>query len=243
MIRDYQVCALVPARGGSKGIPRKNLYELNEISLVERSVRLARRCAYVDRVFVSTDDAEITALANNLCAATPEPRPADLAADGARTIDTIRHLVEGGILSRDECILLLQPTTPLRTLSNLVAACEQLASQWNEFDAIVGVNAVDGPHPYKAQIINNGTLMPLFSGQDASVPRQSLPAAYIPNGAIYLAKVNVILEEDTFIPKRSLPLIMPAVSSINLDSPLDLLLLEAVIDKGLALEALRDSGL
>ncbi len=242
MIHEHRLCALVPARGGSKGIPRKNLYELVGVSLVERSVRLASRCAQVDQVLVSTEDAEIMTLAVRLEAATPSLRPTELASDGARTIDVVRNLVEEKVLSNDDCILLLQPTTPLRTLENLKAACELLEDRWEDADAVISVCAVDGPHPYKTQTIRQGLLAPLFSGQDSSVPRQSLPAAYLPNGALYLAKVRVLLEENTFIPKKSLPMIMPPIASINLDGPLDLLLLEAVVSKGLVGDALRDSG-
>lgn len=241
MIHGRHLCALVPARGGSKGIPRKNLYELAGISLVERSVRLARRCEAVDRALVSTEDAEITSLAHRLDAATPSPRPTALASDTARTIDVLRNLVEEGVLGAQDCLLLLQATTPLRTLADLDAACALLDQNWGCADAIVSVCAVDGPHPYKAQLIRDGYLGTLL-GRDAAVPRQSLPAAYLPNGALYLAKIATLLEEDTFLPKRTLPHVMPAIASINLDGPLDLLLLEAVVAKGLAAGALADSS-
>ncbi len=241
MIRGRRVCAVVPARGGSKGIPRKNLYELAGISLVERSVRLARRCAAVDVVLVSTDDIEIYALSKRLDAATPVPRPAALASDSARTIDVIRKLVDDAVLGEDDCILLLQPTTPLRTLADLDAACDVLDRRWDDADAVVSVGEVDGPHPFKAQVIRNGYLAALMGG-DAAVPRQSLPSAYLPNGALYLVKINVLLGEDTFMPRRSLPHMMSVIPSINLDGPLDLLLLEAVVAKGLAAGALADSG-
>jgi CMP-N,N'-diacetyllegionaminic acid synthase len=241
MIRDHHVCAIVPARGGSKGIPRKNLYELEGISLVERSVRLARRCRAVDRVLVSTDDPEITALADRLGAATPVPRPAAFASDGARTIDVIRNLVDDKVLDRGDCLLLLQPTTPLRSLADLDVACAMMEQRWDSADAIVSVCAVDGPHPYKAQIVRDSYLAPLL-GTDSAVPRQSLPAVCLPNGALYLAKIATLLDEDTFLPKRTLPYAMQAIPSINLDNPLDLVLLEAVVAKGLATGALADSG-
>lgn len=241
MIRGRRVCALVPARGGSKGIPRKNMYLLEGLSLVERSVRLARRCAAVDSVFVSTDDAETTALAERLGAATPVPRPAKFASDIARTIDVVRNLVEDKVLDGGDCLLLLQPTTPLRTLSDLEHARALLEARWDEADAVVSVAKVDGPHPYKAQVVRNGYLSALLGG-DAAVPRQSLPVAYLPNGALYLAKLDTLLTEDTFLPHRTLPYEMTALSSINLDGPLDLLLLEAVIAKGLAAQAIADSG-
>jgi CMP-N-acetylneuraminic acid synthetase len=153
----------------------------------------------------------------------------------------VRNLVEENVLSMSDCILLLQPTTPLRTLANLETACQLLIKNWHNYDAVIGVVKVDGTHPFKSQTISEGRLVPLISGLDSSVPRQSLPVAYLPNGAIYLAKISVLLEENTFIPKRSLPLVMSSVASINLDSPLDLLLMEAVVAKGLASDALRDS--
>lgn len=241
MIRGRRLCAIVPARGGSKGIPRKNLYELSGVSLVERAVNLARRCSSVDRVLVSTDDEETTALAKRLNAATPNPRPATLASDAARTIDVIRDLVSEGVIGSDDCILLLQPTTPLRTSSDVHAAVALFQNNWEEADAIVSVCAVDGPHPYKAQVIRDGYLAALM-GRDAAVPRQSLPAAYLANGAIYLAKIKTLLDEDTFLPQRSLPYVMSSIASINLDVPLDLMLLEAVVSKGLANIALSDSS-
>ncbi len=242
MIRDRRVCALIPARGGSKGIPRKNLYMLEGLSLVERSVHLARRCPAVDRIFVSTDELEITALAQRLAAATPLPRPQALASDTARTIDIVRNLVEEGVLAEEDCLLLLQPTTPLRTLTDLECARTLLYESWDSADAVVSVGAVDGPHPYKAQTIRDGYLSALLGG-DAAVPRQSLPAAFLPNGALYLAKLEVLLAEDTFLPRRTLPYVMPAIPSINLDGPLDLLLLEAVVAQGMAAQAIADSSI
>jgi len=242
MIRGRRLCALVPARGGSKGIPRKNLHEIEGISLVERAVRLARRNPSVDRVLVSTEDEEITAIAVRLDAATPHPRPATLASDKARTIDVVRDLVVEKVLDEQDCLLLLQPTTPLRTLADLSAACSLLDSSWETADAVVSVCEVDGPHPHKMQVIRGGVLEALMGG-DSSVPRQSLPVVYLPNGAIYLAKISVLLEENTFLPKRTRPWVMSALSSINLDHPLDLMLLDSVVSKGLGREAIEDSGL
>ena len=133
MIANHSLYALIPARGGSKGIPRKNLYELSGMSLVERSVRLAKRCEQVDKVFVSTEDTEITKLAKRLKAATPSLRPAKLASDGSKTIDTLSHLVAENLLSKNDCVLLLQPTTPLRTLDNLDVACKLLFDNWKRY--------------------------------------------------------------------------------------------------------------
>ena len=232
MIRGRRVCALVPARGGSKGIPRKNLLKIGGMTLLERALTLAQACPTVDRVYVSTDDAEAYALAKLHGCDTPHLRPATLATDRSRTIDVVRHLVREGPIGADDIILLVQPTSPIRTREELNAICDLLDRTWDETDAIVSVCKIDGPHPYKAQLIENGVLRSLF-GAESTVPRQSLPETFLPNGAFYLGKYSVLDAENTFIPARSLAYIMPPLASVNLDGPLDQLLLEALLEKGM----------
>lgn len=232
MIRGRPVNVIVPARGGSKGIPRKNLYRIGKRSLLERAAELGENSAFVDTVYVSTDDAQMHALAVANGYATPVPRPAKLASDGARTVEVIRDLVQTGVLPQEGCLLLLQPTSPLRTAAELNAVCQLLDENWDRADMVVSVSAIDGPHPFKAQTVEDGYLRPLLKS-DASVPRQSLPTAFLPNGAFYLGKTDVLLREDSFMLSRTMPFPMSGVQSVNLDGPLDLLLLEAVLAKGL----------
>ena len=232
MIRNKVLVAVIPARGGSKGIPGKNLYKVAGVSLVERAIVIAKTCESVDKVLVSTDHPDIYARAKQLESATPSLRPASLAIDSARTVDVISNLVSEGVIHSDDCVVLLQPSSPLRTLKHLEAVCDVMSSQWDKTDAVVSVCEIDGPTPYKAQVIKNGFLHSLL-GQDSTVPRQSLPITYIPNGAFYLVKVSALLDENTFTPSRSLPYRMPAIESLNLDGPMDLLMLKAVIERGL----------
>lgn len=229
MIRNEPLTAIVPARGGSKGVPRKNLYLIDGETLVERAIRLARESGRVDRVLVTTDDPEIYAIAKARDAAPPSLRPASLATDDARTIDAVHHLladakVTGGYL------LLLQPTSPLRTAEELKALCAQLEAH-PEADAIVSVVRHDAPHPHKIMKIE-GDYVKSFLGTVASVPRQTLPVVYALNGAFYLAPHRVVTEQKTFMPERTLPFEMPPERSVNLDGPLDLLLLEALLRRG-----------
>lgn len=195
-------------------------------------MRLGKACASVDVVYVSTDDPETYAIAAANGCATPHLRPAVLSTDSVRTIDVIKHLVTEGLLNSDDCVMLLQPTSPLRTLADLNAVCGILDSRWDSADAVVSVCKIDGPHPYKAQVVRDGYLRSLFS-RDASVARQSLPSTFIPNGAVYLGKTDVLQKEDTFMPSRSVPFVMSPTASVNLDGPLDLVLLEALIEKGM----------
>lgn len=233
MIQGKTVTAIIPARGGSKGIPRKNLYRVGGVSLIARAIHLAKACRSVDKVYVSTDDPEMYAIALENGCATPSLRPTELASDAARTIEIIESLVNDNVLQSDACVLLLQPTSPLRTIADLNVVCGLLDAEWDTADAVISVCKIDGPHPYKAQIINDGYLYSLH-GRDAAVPRQSLPETFLPNGAFYLGKIEALLKENTFMPSRSLPFEMPQIASINLDGPLDLLLLEAVLNKGMA---------
>ena len=232
MIRGKSLVAVIPARGGSKGIPGKNLYKMDGLSLVERAIQLGKACERVDRVFVSTDHPGIYAVAKENGCATPSLRPESLAADSARTIDVISDLVNEGVIGVDDCLILLQPSSPLRTQGSFNAVCDLFESAWKNADAVVSVCEIENPHPYKAQIIRDGYLCSLL-GLDSSVPRQTLPETYIPNGAFYLAEISVLLGENSLVPARTVPYIMPFLESINLDNPTDLLLLEAIIDKGL----------
>jgi CMP-N,N'-diacetyllegionaminic acid synthase len=232
MIKSRALVVVIPARGGSKGIPGKNLYKVAGVSLVERAIQIGKACQRVDKVMVSTDHPETHIIAQQHDSATPSLRPEKLATDSARTVDVIADLVDENVIDSDDCVLLLQPSSPLRTKDHIEAVCDLMEAQWDQADAVVSVCEIDGPTPYKAQTVEDGYLQSLL-GQDSTVPRQSLPKTYIPNGAFYLVKVSALLEENTFIPSRSIPYMMSSVESLNLDSPMDLLILEAVIDKGM----------
>jgi CMP-N-acetylneuraminic acid synthetase len=228
MIRGKTLTAVIPARAGSKGIKGKNHYKIDGDTLVERSIKLARGCSRIDSVYVTTDDPSIYEIAENHNAAPPSLRPKELASDTARTIDAVKHLL-GDINVVDGYILLLQVTTPLRTaedLENLIDLFEQNAKA----EAITSVVNHTAPHPDKL-LVKKGDFLDSYSGKNPSVPRQSLPVVYALNGAFYLTSVQTIMNEETFLPGNTIPYEMPPERSINLDEPLDLLLLEAVLAK------------
>jgi CMP-N-acetylneuraminic acid synthetase len=226
MIRNEPLTAIIPARGGSKGVPRKNLYRIGGETLVERAIRLARDSLRADRVLVTTDDPEIFEIAKTLNAAPPSLRPQALATDQARTIDAVQHLIEDAEVAGGY-LLLLQPTSPLRTADDLQNLCARLEAS-PEADAIVSVVRHDAPHPHKIMKVE-GAYLRSFLGTLASVPRQTLPVVYALNGAFYLAPHRVVMEQRTFMPERTLPFEMPPERSVNLDGPLDVLLLEALL--------------
>jgi CMP-N-acetylneuraminic acid synthetase len=226
------VYAVVPARAGSKGIPGKNLYRLRGTTLLERAIRLGQSCSRVDRVVVSTDDQAMNEIAGHYGAAMPALRPAHLATDTALAADVLAHVIEQFKI-RNALILLLQTTSPLRTRADLEALLDAFEAQSSTAEAIVSLARQEDPHPEKVQRIQDGYVRPYFFGQGGA-PRQTLPEAYRFNGAFYLVRSEVVMKQRTLLPARTLAFVMPAERSINLDSPLDLVLLEAVVERGIA---------
>lgn len=233
MLSSQHVTAVIPVRAGSKGIPGKNMRRVGRDTLLGRTIKLAKRSPYVDRILVSTDDPEMYALAQAQHVAAPSLRPAELATDTATTIDVVLQLIDS-VPIQTGYILLLQVTSPLRTLADLNACCEAFAQgvQDGQTEAIVSLVRHDAPHPNKIQKIEHGFVQS-YLGTNASVARQSLPEVFSLNGAFYLIQRDTLISQRTLLPEKTLPFIMPPERSINLDSKLDLDILEALLEKGL----------
>lgn len=227
MLSGKELVAVIPVRGGSKGIPRKNLYRLGRDTLLERAIKLGLACGRVDRVVVSTDDAEMHEIASRYGVAAPSLRPAHLATDTARTVDVVLDLLDQISVS-NAYILLLQATSPLRTLSDLEQLLDIFEKPTGDAEAIVSLTKQDEPHPNKIQKMEDGFVRS-YLNVDSTVPRQTLPKVFRLNGAFYLIHANTLRSKTTFLPPRTLPYIMPPERSINLDGPLDLILLEALV--------------
>lgn len=231
MLRGNRVTAVIPARGGSKGIPKKNLYRLGSDTLLERSIKIALLCDRVDQVIVSTDDPEMFNIATTLEVASCGLRPAHLSGDTASTVDVVLDLIEGGHIEVG-WVLLLQVTSPLRTLGDLEHFLDAFEDSKTKFDAAASVVKFDSPHPDKIQKIENGCLKS-YSGRESMVARQLLPLVYALNGAFYINHTESITKMKTFLPERTSAFEMPPQKSLNLDSPNDLILLEALIERGM----------
>jgi CMP-N-acetylneuraminic acid synthetase len=222
------VIAIVPARGGSKAIPRKNLHKLDGRSLTHRAIACGRAAGL--RVLLTTDDEEIAAEGRRAGAEVPMLRPAELATDTARTVDAVLHILSAARV-QPEAVCLLQPTTPLR-LADDVRAAVALLDRHPNADGVASVARVDEPHPNKARAIRDGWLKPFIPGSAGDVPRQTLPLAYRLNGAVYVVRWDALWAERTMLPNQTLPYEMPAERSLNLDTRWDLYLLEALLARG-----------
>jgi CMP-N,N'-diacetyllegionaminic acid synthase len=228
MIRGKPLTAIIPVRAGSKGIPRKNLRRVGTDSLLERAIKFAKNSPRIDRTIVTTDDAEMHDIARRHGVQSPALRPPHLATDTATTAAVVEHvLAECGV--GDGYILVLQATSPFRALRDLEELCTTYEK--SRADAIVSLVAIDEPRPEKLKRIANGVIEP-YMKDEFEGPRQALPQPYKLNGAFYLISLEALQREHRFIPRHSIPFLMPDERSHNLDTMTDWKVMEAMIAAG-----------
>jgi CMP-N,N'-diacetyllegionaminic acid synthase len=217
------VIALIPARGGSKGIKRKNLAPLRGKPLLAYTISAAALSKFVDSVWVSSDDAEILSFAESLGVLTLV-RPAAFATDSASAVVVVEHFIDSlpaQAVEQNAVIVYLQPTSPLRNESHIDAALQQMLAAG--LDSVISVVEADKP-PQKAFLLNaKGLLESLFDETLSNARRQDLPQCYYPNGAIYAFRISSFKDRGGFPSNGSLPFIMSANDSIDIDNPSDLI--------------------
>jgi CMP-N,N'-diacetyllegionaminic acid synthase len=219
---------IITARGGSKGIPDKNIVPLDGKPLVAYTIAAARAARRLDRCIVSTDSDRIAAVCRAHGADVPFMRPAALARDETRSIDVVRHALEtvGEVY---DAVMVLQPTSPLRTGSHIDAAIALLEAH-PDADAVISVVDVEDHHPARMKRIEDGYLVdPPFAEAVEGQPRQQLPPFYVRNGAIYLTRTAILLETGLLKGRRCLAYVMPPEVSVNIDGLLQLHLAEAIL--------------
>ena len=224
------ILAVITARGGSKGIPRKNLALLAGKPLIAWTIEAALGSRAKPRVIVSTDDEDIARVSQAWGAEVPFMRPPEMARDDSPHVPVVLHAVEWmesheGL--KPEWVLLLQPTSPLRTAEDIDAAVG-LALEKNA-DGVVSV--VEAPaHPFVLKRMTpEGALQDFMPKPEGYLPRQSLPKVYAVNGAIYLVRTDMLLEKQTFYTDRTFGYVMPPERSLDVDTPWDLRLADMIL--------------
>lgn len=232
------ILALIPARGGSKGVPGKNLRLLGGKPLIAWTIEQARRCPWIDRLIVSTDDPAIADTAIRWDAEAPFLRPAELATDETKMIEVVFHALDWcrQIDRLYEWILLLQPTSPLREATDIEAAAKQLEDRGA--DAVVSVCPCEHS-PLWANTLGPNGQMKDFLRPEATGNRQDHPAYYRLNGAIYLARTDYFRQCRGFLGDRTFAYIMPSERSIDIDSLLDFQMAEFLVSRTLAYSGIR----
>ena len=223
-----RIAAIVPARGGSKGIPNKNMTNLLGKPLIDYTIEAAKHSKYIDTILVSSDSEEILRHAETL-GAKPIKRPENLASDHAPTGPLITHalLTERSCGNEYTFFILLQPTSPLRSSIDIDQAFEKL---WNsDANSLISVYEA-GSTPYKALTTNNsGFLSGLIDDKAPFLRRQDCPPIFFANGAIYIYKPEQFIEGSHFELERTIAYIMPQERSFDIDTLSDLEQIERIM--------------
>lgn len=224
------ILGLITARGGSKGVPRKNIRTLAGKPLMAWTIEAARRSRLIARVIVSTDDGEIAEVAREWGAAVPFMRPAALASDDASHITVVRHAVEWLARHEDwsaDYVVTLQPTSPFRTTEDIDQAVELALSEG--YGAVVGV-AEARDHPFLARLMTKAGTLEEFVMCDLDYPRrQDLPPVYSINGAVYVNRCDSLATHEGLIPPGAIGFVMPHERSLDIDTPWDFHLAELLM--------------
>jgi CMP-N,N'-diacetyllegionaminic acid synthase len=223
-----RLLALIPARGGSKGIPHKNIKILAGKPLIAWTIEAALRSRALDAVVVSTDDEEVAEVAKRFGAQVPFVRPSELARDDTPGVDPVLHAVDQ--LPDFDAVLLLQPTSPLRTTDD-IDACIALANE-RSAPSVVSLSE-PGKHPYWMYRLRSDQRLQRLIDTPPVARRQDLPPVYSLNGALYYAKVDWLRHHRTLVTDETIGYLMAPERSVDLDSPFDWRLAEYLITTNL----------
>jgi N-acylneuraminate cytidylyltransferase/CMP-N,N'-diacetyllegionaminic acid synthase len=217
-----RILGLIPARGGSKGIPRKNVRELGGKPLIAHSIEAGLDSAMIESVVVSSDDPEIISVSKTHGADVPFQRPDSLATDDAATAPVVAHAIET-LETTYDLVVLLQPTSPLRTAKHIDEAVNRYLS--SDADSLVSVYQ---DHTYRWQQTGDGAeRIDTVSGRKR---RQDMDPEYVENGAIYIVSTDQFFEEQNFSFGRTVLYEMTETASIDIDAPDDLRLAECLVN-------------
>ena len=221
---------LITARGGSKSIPRKNIKLLAGKPLIAWTIEAARKSKELNRIVVSTDDEEIAEVAREWGAEVPFIRPSELARDDSSSISVVLHAIHWMEENEGYCpdyVMLLQPTSPFRTVEDIQQSVE-LATKHREVAVVSVCEAVH--HPYECKrVLGDETLADFISTDIVYLRRQDMPPAHALNGAIYLCQRMSLLKDQTFYPEGAIAYIMPSDRSLDIDTMWDWHLAELIL--------------
>lgn len=223
-----RVLAVITARGGSKGVPRKNIYPIQGIPLIAWTILAARQSKHIDRIVLSSDDPEIIAVARQFGCEVPFVRPAALATDNADSAAVVAHAIDALDESFD-LVVLLQPTSPLRKSEDIDASIELITE--SGAPSVISVCEVDKSPYWMYTISDSNQLVPLINTKDRPTRRQDAQPVYVPNGAVYIVRSVNFKENRCFVYPSTRAWIMPVSRSIDIDTEDDLRMFEYLCEK------------
>ena len=223
-----KVISIIPARGGSKGITKKNIVDLAGKPLISYTIESSLNSKIIERTFVSTEDKEISDIAKRYDEIVLVKRPLELAEDHVSNIDVIFHVLDlfRHEIDKSTIVVLLQPTSPLRSSEDIDGAIMEFKK--GNCDSVIGVSEVSHPPQWSLKI-KDGYIDYFFKRDYLLEIRQDLEKAYIPNGTIFIATVETLKKNRTYYCEKIRPFIIPFERSIDIDRLFDLKLAEFLL--------------
>ncbi|ABK60377.1 Acylneuraminate cytidylyltransferase [Clostridium novyi NT] len=228
LYKNKKILAIIPARGGSKGIPHKNIMKIGEKPLIAYSIEAAKESKYIDYILVSTDDTCIKEVSLRYGAKVPFLRPDEISTDRAKSIDVVLHGIDY-LKEHNEnfhYVILLQPTSPLRTSDDIDTAIESVIEA--NKDSLISVCECS-ENPILMRTIEKEKLKPVLEFNGDNLRRQELPTFYVFNGAIYINKVDMLQNKKEFVDENTMPFIMDIKKSIDIDNMIDAKIAEMIL--------------
>ena len=225
MLNNKSFLAVIPARAGSKRLPHKNRLPLAGKPLIQWTIEAAKASVYVDAIVVSSDDDDVLSIASE-AGVEAQSRPASLATDTASSADCVAYVLEQ-LPQQYDYIVLLQPTSPLRTAADIDAAIRKVLDAGAE--SVTSVTEIEHSPLWSNTLPDDGSMADFIKPANGK-RSQDLPTYYRLNGAVYVVDVNAFLTNNQFIQPAGFAYIMPQQRSVDIDTQLDLLYAESVID-------------
>lgn len=228
-----KILAIIPARGGSKGLPKKNIKPLCGKPLLGWTIEQAKASKYIDEIFVSTDCQKIADVAKQFGVNVPFLRPSELAKDTSSSMDVVEHVLAHYTKEKVQFdyILLLEPTSPLRKKGDIDAAIE-LAITNKTADGVVSLGEVHMEHPMIVKKINpEGKIISYIDDVKKISQRQQADNAYFPYGVIYMIKTDVFKREKAFYTNNIIPYFIERWQNYEVDDIYDFIAIEAILNK------------
>lgn len=230
--KNNNILAVIPARGGSKGLPGKNIITLAGKPLIAWTLEVALASKYIDKIFVSTDSLEIANVVKEYVVDVPFLRPAELATDTATTYSVVKHVLNyyENINQSFDYLILLEPTSPLREVKDVDEAIELLLDNRDKADSVVSISEVIATHPFfDVMMDKQGRLLPYTQDFSGMMRRQDIPKLYFLEGTIYASDTKEYLARKGFCHDRTLGFIVPKWKSFEVDDMVDLFCIENIL--------------